>query len=119
MAVTAIGEYPALPRDLQENFHGNIMVIVGWDKHLMISSPMAFPLPPDMPFGALVQEVMPAAFAAHPEWGEIDWGNVNWLLNGEPFQPDMEKSLADNGIDHKSVVRLQTPGLDGIKGSGS
>jgi len=119
MAVTAIGEYPVLPRDLQENFHGNIMVIVGWDKHLMISSPMAFPLPPDMPFGALVQEVMPAAFSPHPDWAEIDWSNVIWLLNGEPFEPDMEKSLADNGVDHKSVIRFQTPGLDGIQGSGS
>lgn len=119
MAVKAIGEYPVLPRDVKENFHGNIMVIVGWDKHLMIDAPMAFPLPPDMPFGALVKEVMPAAFAPHPEWSQIDWDKVNWLLNGEPFTPDMEKSLADNGIDHKSVIRLQTPGLNGIQGSGS
>lgn len=119
MAVTAIGEYPVLPRDVKENFHGNIMVIVGWDKHLMISSPMAFPLPPDMPFGALVKEVMPAAFAAHPEWELIDWATVTWLLNGEAFTPDMDKSLEENGIDHKSVIRFQTPGLNGIKGSGS
>jgi len=117
MAVTAIGEYPVLPRDVKENFHGNIMVFVGWDQHLMISSPMAFPLPPDMPFGALVKDVMPAAFAPHPDWEKIDWNKVNWLLNGEPFEPDMEKSLADNGIDHKSVIRLRTPGLNGIKGS--
>ncbi len=119
MTVTAIGEYPVLPRDVKENFHGNIMVIIGWDKHLMISSPMAFPLPPDMPFGAFVSEVMPAAFAPHPEWEQIDWSTARWLLNGEPFDPDMEKSLADNGIDHKSVIRLQTPGLTGIAGTGS
>ncbi len=119
MSVTAIGEYPVLPRDGVENFHGNQMVIVGWDKHLMISSPMAFPLPPDMPFGALVQEVMPAAFAQHPDWEKIDWSTVEWMLDGEAFTPDLEKSLKDNGVGHKSVIRFRTPGLDGIGGSGS
>ncbi|HHN67207.1 MAG TPA: phenol hydroxylase [Thermopetrobacter sp.] len=118
MTVNSIGEYPVLPRDVVDNFHGNIFVVLGWDKHMMISSPMAFPLPPDMPFGALVQEVMPAAFGPHPEWGEIDWATVEWTLDGEPFTPDMEKSLADNGIGHKSVIRLRTPGLDGIAGVG-
>lgn len=119
MPVVSIGEYPVLPRDVKENFHGNIMVVVGWDKHLMISSPMAFPLPPDMPFQALVREVMPAAFAEHPEWERINFASVRWLLNGEVFEPEMEKSLAENGVDHKSVIRFQTPGLDGIQGSGS
>jgi len=119
MSVKAIGEYPVLPRDVRENFHGNIMVIVGWDKHMMISSPMAFPLPPDMPFGAFVKEVMPAAYAPHPDWGKIDWNEVTWMLNGESFKPNMDASLADNGLDHKSVVRFQTPGLNGIQGSGS
>ena len=32
---------------------------------------------------------------------------------------DMDASLADQGIDHKSIVRFATPGLNGIKGSGS
>jgi len=39
---------------------------------------------------------------------------VRWLRDGEPFTPDMERSLAENGVLHKSVVRLQTPGLNGI-----
>ncbi len=50
MPVKSIGEYPALVRDNVENFHGNQLVFVGWDHHLMIDSPRAFPLPADMPF---------------------------------------------------------------------
>ncbi len=119
MTVKSIGDYPALPRDGVENFHGNQMVIIGWDQHLMISSPMAFPLPPDMPFGAFKSEVMPAAFGPHPEWGQIDWSTVQWMLDGEDFTPDMDASLKDNGVGHKSVIRFQTPGLNGIAGSGS
>ncbi len=119
MVVKAIGEYPALPRDPVENFHGNIMVAIGWDRHLMIDAPMAFPLPPGMPFGAFVSEVMPAAYAPHPEWSQINWEEVQWMLDGEPFQPDFEASLEDNGIGHKSLIRFVTPGLNGIGGSGS
>ncbi|HFB63941.1 MAG TPA: phenol hydroxylase [Aeromonadales bacterium] len=119
MSVKSIGEYPALVKDNVENFHGNQMVIIGWDHHLMISSPMAFPLPPDMPFGAFQNEVMPAAFGAHPEWSSIDWASVEWQLDNEPFSPKLEASLKDNGIGHKSVIRFVTPGLNGIGGSGS
>ncbi len=119
MSVTAIGDYPAIVKDGVENFHGNVMVAVGWDQHLMISSPMAFPLPPDMPFGALVSEVMPVAYSAHPDWAKIDWDTVQWMLDGQAFTPDFAKSLKDNGIGHKSVVRFKTPGLNGIGGSGS
>lgn len=119
MVVRSIGEYPVLPRDGIENFHGNTMVAVCWERHLMIDAPMAFPLPAGMPFGALVAEVLPAAYGAHPEWEKVDWDTVEWMLNGQPFQPDFEASLADNGIDHKSLIRFVTPGLDGIGGTGS
>jgi phenol hydroxylase P4 protein len=33
--------------------------------------------------------------------------------------PDPAKSLADNGLTHKDAIRFRTPGLTGIKGSGS
>ncbi len=119
MSVKSIGEYPARMKDGVENFHGNQMVIVGWDHHLMVDSPRAFPLPPEMPFSALVHEVMPAAYAPHPEWSRINWDEVQWMLDGEAFNPDMQASLKQNGIGHKSVVRFNTPGLNGIGGSGS
>ncbi len=119
MPVKSIGEYPALVRDKVDNFHGNQLVFVGWDHHLMIDSPRAFPLPPDMPFGALVSEVLPAAYAPHPEWEQVDWDETEWLLDGESFTPNMDASLRDNGIGHKSVLRFNTPSLDGIAGSGS
>ena len=118
MTVRSIGEYPELPRDPVENFHGNMLVNVCWDHHIMISSPMCFPLPPDMPFGALVKEVMPAAYAPHPEWEKIDWNTVEWELDGEPFTPDFEKSLKDNGIGHKSIIRFRMPELKGVAGAG-
>ena len=47
MAVAAITpDYTGERLDRVENFHGNIVVYVGWDRHLMFCSPIAFATPP-------------------------------------------------------------------------
>ena len=120
MAVRAITEnYIGERMDRVENFHGNQVLYVGWDHHLMFCAPVAFPVPPEMPFGKVVEELIPGAFSLHPEFDQVDWENVQWHLNGESFTPDPAATLAEQGIDHKSVLRFATPGLNGIKGSRS
>lgn len=104
-------------RDLVENFHGNILVYVHWEEHLMFCAGFTFPLPPEMPFGALVQEVLPGVYAQHPDFEKVDWSAVRWTLDGEEFTPDMEKSLKEQNIGHKSLLRFWTPGLNGYRGS--
>ena len=124
MTVAAIKDYHFPPADSLDKFHGNQLIYVGWDQHLLFCAPFCFPLPPAMPFGALVEQVLPGAFGYHPEFKQIDWANVQWLrgngtAQGEPFTPDFGKSLADNGLGHKDLVRFRTPGLNGVKGSAS
>lgn len=113
MPVTAIGEYEFEPLDKRENFHGNIVTYWHWEKHLIFCAAIALPFPPDMRFGDVIEKVFPDAYGAHPEFEKIDWGQVEWTLNGDPFTPDFEKSLEENGFDHKSMARFWTPGLDG------
>jgi phenol hydroxylase P4 protein len=117
MAVTAIGKYEFEPLDKRENFHGNIITYWHWRDHLMFCSAVAFPLPPDMPFRAVVENVLKDAYSYHPDFARIDWAKVEWQLNQKPFTPALDKSLAENGLDHKSLVTFRTPGLTGIKGS--
>ena len=120
MTVAAITpEYIGERRDRDENFHGNQVVYVGWDRHLMFCSPVAFALPPKTLFSTLVDDVISGAFSQHPDFAEIDWDKVQWHLNGQPFAPERDKSLIEQGVDHKSIIRMTTPGLSGIKGSGS
>jgi len=120
MAVAAItDDYTGERLDRVENFHGNQVLYIGWDYHLMFCAPVAFATPPDTPFSKLIEEVIPGAFSLHPEFDQIDWDKAQWHLNGESFTPKMDASLAEQGIDHKSILRFATPGLDGIKGSGS
>lgn len=119
MAVRAIvPDYTGEKMDRLENFNGKQVVYFGWDEHRLFCSAKAFPLPPSMPFSAVMAEILPLAFSQHPEFEKIVWEQVSWLLNGEPFVPNMEQSLLEQGIDHKSLIRFKTPGLTGYKGAG-
>ena len=85
----------------------------------MFCAPLALAVPPDMTFGKLREETMPGVFGLHPEFEQIKWSEVEWHLNGEPFTPQEDKPLTEQGIDHKSIIRMTTSGLDGIKGCGT
>lgn len=117
MAVAAVKDYRFDSADRLENFHGNQLLFVGWEDHLMFCAPFALALPPSMRFGELVDTTLPGAFGYHPDFARIDWSAVQWFKSGLPWQPDFERSLADNGLRHKDVIRFRTPGLTGIGGS--
>jgi len=117
MSVVAIKPYPVLPRDGVDKFHGAQLLYIGWEDHLMFCAPLAFPFPPQMRFGDVVEQVLPGSYGVHPDWAKIDWSAVQWFKSGQPWTPDFNKSLADNGLKHKDVLRFRTPGLTGIAGS--
>lgn len=119
MSVTSIGKYEFEPLDKVENFHGNQLTYINWERHLLFCAPVCLPLPPEMPFDALVKEVLPGVYGKHPDYEKINWDEVKWTLDGADFTPNMGKSLADNGFGHKSLIRFWTPGLEGIEGSHS
>ena len=63
-------------------------------------------------------EIIKPATASHPDSAKADFLNAQWLLNDEPFTPNAEASLTDNGIDHKSMLTVTTPDLKGMAGVG-
>ncbi|AYF88657.1 phenol hydroxylase subunit P4 [Pseudomonas sp. JS3066] len=117
MPVTAIGAYAAQSLDRQENFNGLQLVYLCWERHLMFCAPFTLPLPPDMPFADFIEQVVKPAIAAHPDAAKVDFAKASWRLDDTEFQPDLTTGLAANGIGHKSLLRLFTPGLDGLNGS--
>ncbi|MGB8736531.1 MAG: phenol hydroxylase subunit P4 [Rhodomicrobium sp.] len=106
-------------RDVEKNFHGNALIYVHWEKHLSFCAALAFPLPLAMPFAAFVNEVVKPHYAAHPDASRADWSDVQWMIDGRRVNPQFDKSLAENGMHHKSLVRFWTPGFDGFRGSAS
>lgn len=117
MAVAAVKEYRFEPKDKVENFHGAQLLYIGWDKHLMFCAPHCLMLSPNTPFRQLIEEILPGVYGYHPDFSQIDWSKVEWLKSGKPWKPDIDKTLAENGLKHKDVIRFITPGLNGIKGS--
>jgi phenol hydroxylase P4 protein len=118
MSVNAIGSYDWQPRDDADQFPAPLLY-VGWDDHLMFCAPVCLALPPDLPFGALIETVLPEVYGEHPDFARIDWNNALWFKSGAAWRPDPRGSLQDNGLRHKDVLRLRTPGLHGIAGSAS
>jgi len=116
MTVVALKPYEFAARDALENFPAPLLFI-GWEDHLLFGSPVALPLPPDTPFGALGPVVLAGTYGYHPDYAQIDWSTVEWLKSGQSWQPDPALSLADNGLKHKDVLRFRTPGLNGLHGS--
>jgi phenol hydroxylase P4 protein len=119
MSVNAIRPgYHGDMKDTVEHFHGQQLLSIGWDEHLMYATPLCIPVPPQMPFGVLVEQVLPQLFGQHPDFAKVDWASVQWRQSGQPFQPEAGLSLADNGIGHKALIRFRTPGLSGLAGVG-
>ena len=118
MAVKALIDYKFAPADTQDKFHGNQLLYIGWDDHLMFCAPFAYLLPPDTPFSDLLEKHLPHSFSVHPDWARVEADKIVWLKSGKPFTPDFTKTLAEQGLKHKDVLRMQTPGLNGINGTG-
>jgi Phenol hydroxylase conserved region len=76
--MVSVGEYPLRQQDTEDRFYGKRLIYLGWDHHLMFSAPFCVPLPPTLPFGALVHEVLPEVFGEHPEFERIDWQRTPW-----------------------------------------
>lgn len=117
MGVVAVSEYEFPPADSLDKFHGNQVLYVGWEDHLMFCAPFAFALPPNTVFRDLCEGTLLKAFKYHPDATKIDWKSVEWFKSGKPWSPDENKSLAENGLKHKDALRFRTPGMTGIKGS--
>lgn len=119
MAIQSIGEYPIIMKDKVENFNGNQLVFLYWHAHRVVCSPRAFPLPPQMPFGALLTDIIPLTYSIEPDFEHLDFDKteVIWEVDGEVITPDFSKSLEENGVGHKSVIVFKTPTLTGKVGA--
>lgn len=118
MPVAAIKEYIGVPRDSVVNFHGKQLVYASWDHHLLFAAPFLFCVPPQMMFRELVEGPLTALMQPDPDAASVDWTKVEWLKSNQPWTPDFERSLADNGIGHKDQLRLRTPGLKSLSAAG-
>ncbi|MCB5945621.1 phenol hydroxylase subunit P4 [Acidocella sp. KAb 2-4] len=103
-------------RDEQSLYHGAMLVYVHWEEHISFVSAFGVPLPPGTPFGAICEIAM-GIYGDHPDAARIDWSQAEWMIDDERATPDFGKSIVENGIGHKSLIRFWTPGLHGYQGT--
>lgn len=116
MAVAAVKTYEFAPLDSQDKFPAPLLYI-GWEDHLLFCAPFCVPFPPTLIFGDMLKGPLAGMFGYHPEFAKIDWDKAEWFKSGKSWKPDYTKSLAENGLKHKDVIRFRNPGLTGLKGS--
>nr|WP_314433116.1 phenol hydroxylase subunit P4 [uncultured Brevundimonas sp.] len=100
--------YTGPVRDRVENFHGAQLVYVHWEEHLNFCAAITLPLPPQTPFAALTGEILPSLYAVDPEWAGVDLSQARWMLDGADWTPDPARSLGEQGVGHKSLIRFWT-----------
>jgi len=110
-----IGDYPVRQRDDESLFYNKRLIFLSWENHLMFAAPLCVPLPPTLPFGALIRDVLPELYGEHREFEDIDWKRTQWFNSGKRFIPDVGKSLEQHGLAHKSLIRFRTPALEGSR----
>lgn len=109
------------PRPMPDEAHrfASPLLNITWDDHLMFCAPCCLPVASYLSFGAFVSELLPQLFGEHPDFARIDWSRAQWQRNDEFWIPKADKTLWQNGVRHKDLIRLRTPGLTGISsGSG-
>lgn len=114
MPVTATKEYVGVSRDTVANFNGKQLVYASWDQHLLFAAPFLICVPPETTFRELVNGPLTALTQPDPDAAQIDWAQVQWLKSNQPWTPNFEGSLTDNGIGHKDQIRFRTPGLNSL-----
>lgn len=112
MTLTARKPYRFEPVDGVERYHGNQLLYVSWDHHLMFAAPFILCVSPTLRFSELVDTVIRPLVAADPDAAQVAWLAAEWIKGGQPFAPDFERSLKDNGVGHKDLLRFRTPGLN-------
>ena len=66
-----------------------------------------------------LEGMLRADYAAHPDTEKLDFDQCEWQFDQQPWQPDLDKSLKENGIGHMAYLQFRSPGLDGMHGVGN
>ena len=120
MAIPHLGksyDFPSANRE--ECYGGDINFYIQWQRHLLYACPSAYRAPVDMNLRDFLEGLFRPDYSAHPDTAKLVFDSCEWQLDQQPWQPDFDKSLQENGIGHMSYVQFLSPGLEGMHGVGN
>ena len=119
MTVQHLGESYEFPsQNREERYGGDINFYIQWERHLMFACPLAYRAPVGMSLRDFLETMLRPDYAVHPDTDKLDFERCEWKFDQQPWQPDLDKSLSENGIGHMSYLQFRSPDLDGLFGAG-
>lgn len=120
MTVKHLGESYEFPSaNRAECYGGDLNIYVQWHKHLLIACPSAYRVPVDISLRDFLEGMLRPDYAVHPDTAKLDFEQCEWWLDQQPWVPDLDRSLKDNGVGHMSYIHFRSPGLEGMHGVGN
>lgn len=106
MTVKALGAYDFPSADRAELFGDDQLVFVMWRGNPLMVAPAAFRAPKAMSWSDFRSQLVDGWAASDPDYDPAQ--ARAWILDDEELSPDPERSIADLGIGHKSVLSFST-----------
>lgn len=107
MAVRAIGGYDFPSRSRQELYGEDQLVHVWWRNNLWFCAAGCFRVPRAMTFADFLAEIVTPWASGDPSFDVA--AITDWILDDEPLDPTPDRTLAELGVGHKSLLEFRAP----------
>lgn len=105
MSVRAIGTYDFPSRSRQELYGDDQLVHVWWQDNPMFCAAACFRAPKAMTWGEFRAGMLDPWASSDPEFTPDRPGD--WVLDDAPLTPSDDKTLAELGVGHKSLIAFR------------
>ena len=78
---------------------------------MLMAAPFMLFGAPDQKLGDIIEQQLKPLMQPDPDFDKIDWDAIEWTKSGEPWMPDFNKTVKENGLVHKEQFRFKTPDL--------
>lgn len=102
--IKSLGTYDFPSKSRQELYGDDILVHVWRKDSMFFASAATFRAPKAMKWADFVGGMVMPFVTSDPDFDQTK--EVSWQLVDDPFTPDPEKSLEENGVQHKYTIAL-------------
>lgn len=107
MAVRAIGTYDFPSRSREELYGGDRLLHVWWRNNPWFAAAACFRVPSELPWQEFLTGMVHPLFSCDPDFDPAATV-FSWSLDGQPFDPQPHRGLADLGAGHKSLLACRS-----------
>lgn len=102
--IKSLGTYDFPSKSRQELYGDDILVHLWRKDSMFFCAAATFRLPKAMKWADFVEGVAMPLMTSDPDFDTAK--ELSWQLVDDPFTPDPDKSLEENGIQHKNTIAL-------------